>query len=358
MKAYRLLGLCAILLCSCSPNIPQQTGAPTVTPTQLPDITDTATISPSPVATVISVPSGLTIEMVALASPPSVEPLAFSPVQGTQDQVLSKHQNIRDQDPFLRLDEANIALQPFGYQINTNRSTDPTVNTTYTVTKGSISLLPQKVFGFLPVSVNSLGTDFLMEIDTADGRYLVSRGGAQKDGAQQVFPPPVFVNNEVVTAEEVYSDTASASTDKVVVNMGSRVVFTTSIGAPSPITALRGLWSDGSDWIIETARANGNPDNYQVLGEIYENGISLNQKFAYQAAFEYQRLVGKPFFFYQKNDQIGISYDGQEIPLGFTEILHYQCCSGGALNPRNYSLMVDFFARKGQAWYFVEAVAK
>ena len=162
----------------------------------------------------------------------------------------------------------------------------------------------------------------------------------------------------MVTAKEVYSDTASASTDKVVVSIGSRIAFTTSIGTLSPITALRGLWSDGSDWIIETARTNGNSDNYQVLGEIYENGISLNQKNGYQATFEYQRLGGKPFYFFQKNDQIGISYDGQEIPLGFTEILHYQCCNGSVLNPRNYSKMVDFFARKGQAWYFVEAVAK
>jgi hypothetical protein len=329
-----------------------------MTPAQLLDITDTPTISPSPVATVVTAPSGLTIEMVALSGPPSVEPLAFSPVQGTQEQVLSKHQDRRDQDPFLRLDEANQALQPFGYQINTNRSADPTVNTTYTVTKGNLSLIQQKVYGFLPVSVNSLGTDFMMAVDTADGRYLVSRLDAQKGGAEQFFPPPVFVNNEIVTAEEVYSDTASFFTDKVVVTVGSRVAFTTSIGTPSPITALRGLWSDGSDWIIETARANGNPDNYQVLGEIYENGISLNQKFAFQATFEYQRLGGKPFYFFQKNDQIGISYDGQEIPLGFAEILHYQCCSGGALNPRNYSWMVDFFARKGQAWYFVEAVAK
>jgi hypothetical protein len=358
MKAFCLFGVLTIILCACSPNVPQQTSAPTITAAQLPEITDTPTISPSPVATIITAPSGITIEMTALASPPSAEPLAFSPFQGTQAQVLSKHQELRDQDPFLRLDEANKALQPFGYQIDTNRSTDPTINTTYTITRGGLSLFQQNVVGFQPVSVNSRGTDFLMAIDTADSRYLVSTRGTQKEGAEQVFPPPVFVNNEIVTAEEVYTDTANASTGEVVVNIGSREAFTTSIGSPSPITSLRGLWSDGSNWILEVARATGDGDNYQLVGEIYENGISLNQKFGYQATFEYQRLGGKPFYFYQKNDQIGISYDGQEIQLGYIEIPHYQCCSGGALNPRNYSLMVDFFARKGQAWYFVEAVSK
>jgi hypothetical protein len=138
------------------------------------------------------------------------------------------------------------------------------------------------------------------------------------------------------------------------IKLGGQEIFKTSIGIPSPVNALRGLWSDGTSWILEIARAKTSADTFQVIGEIYQNGISLNQKYGYQSTFEYQLMADRPFYFFQKNDQIGISYDGQEFPLGFDDIPHYGCCSGGELNPRKYSSMLDFFARKNSDWYFVE----
>jgi hypothetical protein len=64
------------------------------------------------------------------------------------------------------------------------------------------------------------------------------------------------------------------------------------------------------------------------------------------------------FYFFQQNGQIGVSYAGQAIHLGFDEVYHGRCCSAGELNPQQYDRMVDFFALKGQTWYFVEAVLK
>lgn len=358
MKPYRLFLIFAFLLVSCS-----RTGLPpglTSTPsaTSQGDIVVTSTISSIPEATKIPGPSGLSIEIYALGSPPSTEPLTFSPVQGTQAQILLNNQKVRDQNTTNLLDEANKALQPFGYHVETNPPSDITTANIYTVTKNSSSIFNQKVSGFLPVSVNADGTDFMMVVDAADGGYLISTKGVQKGGMSlgASFPPPVFLKNDVLTATEVYTDTGNGSSGNVTVNLGIREIFTTAIGSPSPVTALRGLWSDGSNWTLEIARAKGNADNFQVMGEIYQNGISLNLKYGYQSTFEYQLLRGKPFYFYQKNDQIGISYDGQETPLGFDEIPHYGCCSGAELNPRHYTSLVDFFARKGQAWYFVEVI--
>jgi hypothetical protein len=356
MKPCRLFLIFAFLLASCS-----RTGLPpnpssTPLATAQGEILATSTISTIPAATKMPGPSGLTIEIYALASPPSTEPLTFTPAQGTQEQILLNHQKVRDQDPSILLDEANKALQPFSYHVDTNPPSDITTANVYTITKNSSSIFNQKVFGFLPVSVNADGTDFMMVVDAADGGYLISTKGVQKGGMGlgAGFPPPVFLNNDVLTATEAYTDTANGSSGNVTVNLGSREIFTTAIGSPSPVTALRGLWSDGKNWTLEVARAKGNADNFQVIGEIYQNGISLNLKYGYQSTFEYQLLSGKPFYFYQKNDQIGISYDGQETPLGFDEIPHYGCCSGAELNPRHYTSLVDFFARKSQVWYFVE----
>ncbi len=354
MRPYRLLLIFAFLITACG-----RTGLePTATssPPSATEMLQTPTVPSIAAATVIPNPSGLSIEMYPLNGPPSTEPLTFSPVQGTQAQILLNHQKERDQDPSIVLKEANSALQPFGYQVKTNPPSDITIANTYTVTKDGSSVFNQRVLDFMPVSVNADGTDFLMVVHTAEGGYLIDKEGAQKGGMDlgAGSPPPVFLNNDILSAEEVYSSTANSGSGNIIVNLGSHAIFTTSIGSPSPVTALRGLWSDGSNWTLEVARAQGNADTFQVIGEIYLNGISLNLKYGYQSTFEYQLLGSKPFFFFQKNDQIGISYDGKETPLGFDEIPHYGCCSGAELNPRQYTSLVDFFARKGQAWFFVE----
>ena len=360
MKPYRVLFILGFLLSSCSMIGPQLTVTPSSPATSLPEAFATSTLSSKPVETQIAGPAGLSIEMYALDGPPSTEPLTFNPVQGTQAQILLNDQSIRDQDPILLLSQANKALQPFGYRIDTNPPADITTANTYTVTKDSVSLFQQGISGFLPVSVNADGTDFLMVVNAADGGYLISTNGIQKGGMGlgAGFPSPVFLGNDILTAREIYTDTANGGNGSVIVDLGSREIFTSAVGLPSPVTALRGLWSDGTSWMLEVACAKGNADTFQVIGEIYQNGISYNQKYGYQATFEYQLLSGKPFYFYQKNDQIGISFDGQEIPLGIDEIPHYGCCSGAELNPRQYSSLIDFFARKGQAWYFMEISAK
>ncbi len=356
----RIWVILAFLVTACGRTGLEPTATPSPEASSQTEIPATPTMVSIPVATQISGPSGLSIELYALTGPPSTEPLTFTPVQGSQALIMLNHQQIRDQDPAKILKETNQALQPFGYQIETNPPGEITTANTYTVTKDSTSIFHQKVFGFQPISVNADGTDFLMVVDAADGGYLVSSKGVQKEGLGLATgsSTPVFLKNDILTATETYSNTANGNNGSITVDLGSTVIFTTAISSPSPVTALRGLWSDGRIWTLEVARTQGSTDTFQVMGEIYQNGISLNLKFGYQSSFEYQLLGGKPFYFYQKNDQIGVSYDGQEIPLGIDEIPHYGCCSGAELNPRHYTTLIDFFARKGQTWYFGEIIKR
>ncbi len=64
------------------------------------------------------------------------------------------------------------------------------------------------------------------------------------------------------------------------------------------------------------------------LGELYLDGELLNEKYGYDAAFEFQILAGKPFFFFESEGKFGISYDWQEYELPVESIIHYTCCSG------------------------------
>ena len=71
---------------------------------------------PTPRATPLKLPGGLTVEEYALKDRPSIEPLAFEPVQGRMNDVLKKRAFFRDAD--LQLYYANNqALRPFGYRL-------------------------------------------------------------------------------------------------------------------------------------------------------------------------------------------------------------------------------------------------
>jgi hypothetical protein len=125
-------------------------------------------------------------------------------------------------------------------------------------------------------------------------------------------------------------------------------IYQIPVGDSSPIGSLRGLWT------YDTNHRSGNEIDSQALGQISVDGQLLNKQSGYQEAFGFQTLHGRPFYFFEKQGAIGISYDGVEIPLDYSEVPHYGCCSAATLNPRVYQNMVAFFARKGDTWYYVE----
>jgi hypothetical protein len=80
---------------------------------------------------------------------------------------------------------------------------------------------------------------------------------------------------------------------------------------------------------------SSNEIDFDVWGEVIQDGISLNKQHGYQEAFGFQLMKGKSFYFFKKRGRLGISYNGVEIPLGYTQVPHYWCCSAAALNPRS-----------------------
>lgn len=131
---------------------------------------------------------------------------------------------------------------------------------------------------------------------------------------------------------------------------GDKVIFTAAAGMPSPVLPLQGLWTYGDHWALEILLA----DPSVWAGQIFVDGELVNRLGGYDEAFGFQLLAGKPFFFYLRNGHVGVSYDGQETDLDFDEVPHYRCCSESSLNPTQAQNMVAFFARRDQAWLYVE----
>jgi hypothetical protein len=219
-----------------------------------------------------SLPGGLTLEEHALTSPPALEPLTFTPVEGTQAGILARH-------AALRADRLPVQL----------------------------------------TTIDGLPAIRANELD----RTLVAK--------------VVITNNETQEME-------------VELLNPDRVVFTAPAGYPSPASPLQALWIYDGEWALEILFAT--PDEWK--GQLYIGGQLVNEQNGYEEAVGSQLLDGKLLYFYQKDGTIGISYDGQDTPLGYSQLPHYQCCSGSALNPSQAREMVAFFAERNGVWYYTE----
>jgi len=143
----------------------------------------------------------------------------------------------------------------------------------------------------------------------------------------------------------------------VTVNLGDEAVLSVNVGDSTPLNNIHGLWVIREDWYVEVAHTTLStvPDTpIDARGEIFKNGTSLTEQYGYEETFGFQTINEKPFFFFSKDGEIGINYNGEVSMLGFDHISHYACCSAGIFNPRPYLNMVTFFASKGVRQYYVE----
>ena len=185
-----------------------------------------------------------------------------------------------------------------------------------------------------------------------------------RDIFSQPFSPPPL-NGRQLTSQRTYvqnqsGDGITASFENVTVTfkLGDEEVLSVNCGVGGPVDPLRGMWVIGEDWYAEVAHVeletDGNGVKVITRGEIFVNGVSLNEQYGYDETFGFQPLDDKPFYFFAKDGQIGINYAGETYHLGFESVSHYACCSGAAFNPKAYLTMVTFFAQRNEVEYYVE----
>jgi hypothetical protein len=145
------------------------------------------------------------------------------------------------------------------------------------------------------------------------------------------------VGNDLVTV-----DSGEGQTTATVTRAGKVVYHTIGIGM-RPDNPIKGLSAWGDHWVLE------------VLGEVVIDGNSLNKELGYDEIFNWRLLKGQPFYFFKKNNKIGISYAGKTLPQQYDEVMHYQCCEPAMFNPRNFDNLTQFHALRNGTWYYVEA---
>ena len=164
-------------------------------------------------------------------------------------------------------------------------------------------------------------------------------------------PPPLNGQQLKAVRQEIDGEVI------ITISLGDEEVLSVNVGVGTPLNNLHGLWVISEDWYVEVAHTTlpTVPDTpIEIRGEVFKNGISLNEQYGYEETFGFQPLDDKPFFFFLKDGEIGINYAGEDSMLGFDQISHYACCSAGIFNPRAYLNMVTFFATKGLRNYYIE----
>ena len=199
-------------------------------------------------------------------------------------------------------------------------------------------------------------------VKSTQAEILSKHQGERDKHPDWPYPNHASLGNDKLTAITDETNTNNGSKVSVQVSRNGAAIYTIQLGDSSPFGSLRGLWAYDNHWVLEVVHAAAkkifpNTMDYDVFGEVIQDGISLNKQHGYQETFGFQLMRGKPFYFFKKQGRLGVSYDHREIPLGYTQILHYGCCSASALNPRSAENMVAFFARRGTVrpvWHYVE----
>ena len=131
---------------------------------------------------------------------------------------------------------------------------------------------------------------------------------------------------------------------------GDQLLLETPAGLPSPVLPLQGLWTYDGHWALEILFA----DQDTWAGQVFIDGELVNERQGYDEAFGLQLIAGRPFYFFNRDGQLGYAYGGQEILLDYDQIPHYNCCGESSLNPLQAEQMVAFFGVQDDNWYYVE----
>lgn len=91
-----------------------------------------------------------------------------------------------------------------------------------------------------------------------------------------------------------------------------------------------------------------------VAGDfLIQDGEILNGKLGFDEIFSWNLVKGNPAYFFRKGSRVGISYDGQILPLQYQDVAHGLCCGYSGDNPYIGADAIHFFGKRDGLWYYV-----
>ena len=237
----------------------------------------------------------------------------------------------------------NEDLAPFGYRLEPrfDAEWDATFYDLYQ--EGESEAMLQGLWHFWPVSVNASGTEFVLPVENAPNArptYLVvsAEGVEEWDISMSNLLPPVYVADDlaVLTTTPEYTVTYR-------VEVGSRGVLSGTAALQGAYHPLRGFTSWDGLWALEV-------DDHLIV-----DGEDLGEEMGWDSAFGYHLIGGQPFYFFEEDGQVRISYAGQTLPHVYDEVFHNMCCEAAIHNIEAREDVLWFHALRDGTWYFVEA---
>jgi hypothetical protein len=194
-----------------------------------------------------------------------------------------------------------------------------------------------------PVSVNASGTEFAFAAENAPNvlplYLLVQAGGVEPwDPDQSAYLPPAYVGDAL--ARITYTGFPTLTYQ---VELDNHPVYTDIAVAMGAYMPLRSFTAWDGHWALEV-------DDHLIV-----DGEDVGQALGYNAAFGFHLIQGQPFYFFQQDGQVRISFGGKTLPNVYDQVFHNQCCEAAMHNALAMGDAVLFHALWNGTWYFVEA---
>jgi hypothetical protein len=124
------------------------------------------------------------------------------------------------------------------------------------------------------------------------------------------------------------------------VELGSRSVYTGTAALHGAYVPLRSFTTWDGHWVLE------------VDDNLIMDGQDIGQALGYDDAFGFARIGDRPFYFFEKDGLVQISYGGQVLPNAYEQLFHNHCCEAAIHNVEFGPDAVWFHALREGIWYF------
>jgi hypothetical protein len=259
------------------------------------------------------------------------------------EEILARIEALRDRSAARSLAEANAALAPFGYRLE-SRFDDQWHKTLYDLYReGEGEPLLAGLVSIWRVSVNASGTEFVLLAENAPNTKPVHLRITSEE-VQKWDPVPSDFLPEAYVGDALARITATSDlTITYQVELNGRAVYTGTALSYGAYMPLRSFTTWDEHWVLEV-------DDHLIM-----DGEDIGQALGYDAAFGFARIGGQPFYFFEQDGLVRISYGGQVLPNAYETVFHNQCCEASIHNVEVGPDAVWFHALRDGTWYFVEA---
>jgi hypothetical protein len=257
--------------------------------------------------------------------------------------ILARIEGLRAYAAEHELARANAALAPFGHRLEARFDTEWNRTVHDLHHEGQAEPVLLGLLHVWPVSVNASGTDFVLAAENAPNvspLYLLVQDGSVQpwEADQNAFLPPAYVGDDLARVTFTGFPTLTYQ-----VELGNRVVYSGTAVAQGAYMPLRSLTTWDGHWVLEV-------DDHLIM-----DGQDLGESLGYDAAYGFGLIRGLPFYFFEQQGKVRISYNGQTLPNAYDQVFHNQCCERAIHNVAALGDAVLFHALWNGTWYFVEA---